>query len=89
MKNQIRTWVYIVTALIILLLSACCYDGRNKTGMLLDEEAIQAPHALIRLQEQPVFHMDNRKRPFAMIDDRNDKIRASDKPLNIQESKPE
>jgi hypothetical protein len=61
-------------------------------AMLLDESPTPALHVLIRLQEQPVFQMDDKKRPFAMLSDSDDKrrkIKAKDKPLTIQESKPE
>ena len=91
MKNDIRKWIYLTTALIALLLSACFDTGNKKPTrtMLQDKEAIQAPYALIRLKERPVFPVDDRKRSFAMIDDRNDKIKAKDRPLNIQESRSE
>jgi len=65
-------------------------------AMLLDESPTPALYALIRPQEQPVFQMDDKKRPFAMVSDSDDKsdkietkIKAKDKPLTIQESKPE
>ncbi len=93
MKNNSRICVYLATGLITFLLSAC-FQTSNKnagiadTAMLLDKSATPAPHALIRLQERPVFQIDDRKRPFAMIDDRSDKIRAGDDPLTIRELKP-
>lgn len=62
------------------------------SAMLQDESPTPALHALIRLQERPVFQMDDKKRPFAMVsdsDDKSRKIKAKDKPLTIQESKPE
>jgi hypothetical protein len=65
-------------------------------AMLLDESSTPALYALIRPQERPVFQMDDKKRPFAMVSDSDDKsdkiepkIKAKDKPLTIQESKPE
>lgn len=93
MKNNSRICVYLATGLITLLLSAC-FQACNKnagtadSAMLLDKSATSAPHALIRLQERPVFQTDDRKKPFAMIDDRSDKIRAGDNPLTIRELKP-
>lgn len=70
-------------------------SDKNKTpaesAMLLDESPTPALHALIRLQERPVFQMDDKKRPFAMVsdsDDKSRKIKVKDKPLTIQESEP-
>ena len=62
------------------------------SAMLLDESPLPALYALISLQERPVFQMDDKERPFAMVSDSDDKgrkIKAKDKPLTIQESKPE
>jgi len=83
----------LAAALMTLSLSACSNAGGQRaagsaTAMQLDEGAIPAPHALIRLQERPAFPVDENKRPFAMIDDRSDKPRAGDKALSIQEAKP-
>lgn len=95
MKNNSRIYVYLAVGLIILLL--VCFYASNKnagavdTAMLLDKSATPAPYALIRLQERPVFQIDDRERPFAMIDDlddRSDKTRVSDNPLSIQELEP-
>jgi hypothetical protein len=60
-------------------------------AMLLDESFTPALHSLIRLQERPVFQMDDKERPFAMINDleySSREIRAKDAPLTISESKP-
>lgn len=94
MKKNVRICVCLVTALIALLLSGCSQAGNKNeetagTAMLLDKSAAPAPHALIRLQERPVFQVDDRKRPLAMIDDRIDKVKADDKLLTIREIKPD
>lgn len=92
MKNNCKIWVYLAAALITLLLSACSDDGNKKTvgtadtSMLLDGEATPAPHTLIRLQERQMFPVDDRKREYAIIEDRDDKQQTSNKPLSIQES---
>jgi hypothetical protein len=60
-------------------------------AMLLDESFTPALQSLIRLQERPVFQMDDKERPFAMINDleySSREIRAKDAPLTISESKP-
>jgi hypothetical protein len=93
MKNNSRLCACLATVLMTLLLSACFQASYKNsrttdTAMLMDKSAIPAPHALIRLQERPVFQIDDKKRPFAMIDDRRDKIRTDDKPLTIRELKP-
>ena len=94
MKDNSRKWIYITAGLLTAsFISACC-GVRIKNAktidaaMLLDEAARPTQHALIRPQERPVFHIDDRKRPFAMIDDRGNKIRSVDKPIHIQEFKP-
>jgi hypothetical protein len=97
MKSNSTICVCLVVGLITLLLPACFEASDKEKGtadsaMLLDESATPAPHALIRLQERPVFQVDERKRPFAAIEDladRSDKIRVGDKPMTIRESKPE
>jgi hypothetical protein len=93
MKNNCRLCAYLTIVLMTLLLSACfkaSYKNSETadTAMLMDKSANPAPHALIRMQERPVFQIDDKKRPFAMIDDRIDKIRTSDKPITIRELKP-
>lgn len=95
MKEDSRTWVYLAIALTALLLSGCFHpdnkttEGFAGTAMLMDREVKPAPQSLIRLQERPVFPVDDRKRPIAMVDDSKEKIKTSDKPINLQESKPE
>lgn len=62
------------------------------SAMLLDESPTPAPHALIRLQERPVFQKDDKMGSFAMMNDLDyigDKIQAYDEPLTIRESKPD
>lgn len=61
------------------------------SAMLLDETFTPALQSLIRLQERPVFQMDDKERPFAMINDleySSREIRAKDAPVTIRESKP-
>ena len=89
MKDDGRILVYGASALVTLLLSGCLTAKTADITLLMDEDAIPARHALLRLQERPVFPLDDRGRSFAMIDDSYDKRRAaSDKPVNIEESKP-
>ena len=92
MRNASRTLVFLSTTLIASLLSAC-FDEGGKTGkgaaeILLDKDAAPASHALVRLQEQPAFPVDEGKKPFAVIGDRDERAPASDKPKSLDESKP-
>ena len=93
MKNN-KKLAYSIIGLIILLLLFVWFQTRNKNmgstdnGMLLDESATPAPYALIRIQEQPVFKIDYTGKPFATmedIDDRSEKFLIDDSPLIIQE----
>jgi len=93
MRRNSRILVYSAIGLVILLLLAW-FGASNKnartadSAMLLDESATPAPYGLTRLQERPVFQIDDRGRPFAMIDDRSDKVLTDDNPLTIQELRP-
>jgi len=97
MKKNSRILAYSATGLIILLLLFAWFQASNKNAgtadnaMLLDESVTPAPYALIRLQEQPVFQIDDTGKPFATIDDlddRGDKVLTDDNPLIIQELRP-
>ncbi len=96
MGKKIRISQYLVVLLTLILLPACLQNSNKKPGnsdhkMILDKSATPASYSLIRLQERPLFQKDDRKRPYGMIediDDLSDKIRVGDKPLTIQEIKP-
>lgn len=86
MKIDSKMRVYVTIATVVIPLCGCSYGGTYKSkGMLLDEEAISAPHGLIRLQERPVFPVDKNKRPYAVLEDSEDKPRITSKPFTIQE----
>jgi hypothetical protein len=75
----------------VALLSACMHQetkGTADPAMLSDKEPIQTPGGLMRLQERPAFPVDDKKRPFAMIDDGAVRAPASGKPVSLQESSP-
>ena len=97
MKNNSRIFAYSAAGLILLLLLFAWFQASNKNAgtvdksMLLDESVTPAPYALVRLQEQPVFQTDDTGKPFATIDDlddRGDKTLTGDNPLTIQELMP-
>jgi len=90
MKNLSKTLVISFTALAASLLSTGCLYEVRKTGkgdaeLLLDREPPAASHALVRLREQPVFPVDEGKKPFAMIGDRDERAPASAKPKSLDE----
>lgn len=82
MINASKTLTVIWTALVALLLSACSAE------ILSDRETAPAAHALIHLQEPPAFPMDDSKRPFAAIADRDKRAPVGDAPFSLEESKP-
>lgn len=92
MRNTSKARVFLSTALAASLLSSgCVYEGR-KTGkgdaeIQLDREPAAASHALVRLREQPVFPVDEGKKPFAMIGDRDERAPVSAKPKSLDESR--
>jgi len=96
MKTTNKVLIYLATGLVILVVLFAWVQTRNKdTGtaaiaMLEDESVTPAPYDLIRIQEQPVFQMDNNGMQFAALDDLEDRIEnlTDDNPLIIQESKP-
>jgi hypothetical protein len=83
MKKNSRILAYSATGLIILLLLFAWFQANNNNAgtadnaMLLDESVTPAPYALIRLQEQPVFQIDDTGKPFATIDDLDDAVTKS------------
>lgn len=92
MINTSKILALISFALVASLLSACS-DGAKKSGkgaveILSDREAAPVTHALNRLQEPPAFPVDDGKRPFAVITDRDKRVPTGDKPLSLEESKP-
>jgi hypothetical protein len=94
MKNYTNRMVCLIAGLIFILPTACYHAGKTSMGptndkMLMDGSGAAAPHALVTLQERPVFQVDDMKRPIAMEADSIKKTRTADKPLTIQESKPE
>lgn len=85
-----------VCAVMILILAACANqggikDGRDASvGIQMDKEAARSTHGLIHLQERPVFPLDDRQRPFAMLlDSRRKASTDEDGPAPIEESRPE
>ena len=82
------------SALMAALLSACLHqESKNvaasaDSAMLLDKEATPAAGGLVRLQEGPAFPVDDKERPFAVINDGDHRAPAGDKPISIQESRP-
>ena len=92
--KKLKIWISIAGLSMALTLSACNGEVEDKsdnprTAMLMDETATPAPHRLIRLQERPVFPVDENKLPIAMLEDSGDKPRPSDKPVELQEAKPQ
>jgi hypothetical protein len=91
MKNESRTSHVLLAVLIASLLSGCSHvesSARRAAEIQSDKEGRRGQYGLIHLRESPAFPVDDRKRPFAMIDDRTDKSRTSEKPMRIEESKP-
>lgn len=95
MNNDSKTGIYFAVVLLALQLSACTGYGHYKTvgttdgAMLMDEDVTPAANKLIRLQEQRPFPIDDRKMPYAMIDDRKKPRKiSSGKPVSITEAKP-
>jgi hypothetical protein len=60
---------------------------RRVAEIQADTEGLRGPFGLVRMSETPPFPVDERKRPYAMLDDRAEKPRASEKPIAIEESK--
>ncbi|MGB5082404.1 MAG: hypothetical protein WBO23_16880 [Burkholderiales bacterium] len=91
MRNLSRTRVFLSATLMAALLAACT-DERSKNGkgaeILLDKDAPPALHTLVRVQEQPAFPVDEGKKPYAVIGDREERAPTSDKPRSLDESKP-
>ncbi len=54
--------------------------------VLEDESPTPAPHSLVRLQEQPTFPRDDNQRQYAMREDFQDRHRASEEPLTLEET---
>jgi hypothetical protein len=90
MKNASRARRLLFTALLASFLSGCVQvEGNAKRAgeIQSDKESLRGSYGLIHLRESPAFPVDEKKRPFAMIDDRTDRARASEKPIRIEESK--
>ena len=88
--NTSRIVKVVFAALIASVPAACTREeGKAKPTAEIqsDTEGLRASNGLIRLQESPVFPVDETKKPFAMIDDRADKVRAGDKPLRMEEQR--
>ena len=89
-----KALAFLSGALMAALLSACMHQesknvkGTADSAMLSDTEATPAPGGLVRLQEGPAFPVDHKEKPFALIDDGDDRAAAGDKPISIQESRP-
>ena len=97
MKIKSRILIYSVAGLVILLLLFAWFQILNKnegtagSAMLQDESVTPAPYALIRLQELPVFPIDDTGKSFATMDDQEDRSgidSTDDNPVIIQELRP-
>lgn len=86
MMNNGKTLALVSTALTALLLSAC--SASPKILALSDREAAPAAYPLVRLQEAPAFPVDERKKPFAAMADREERAPGGDKSSSLEESKP-
>jgi hypothetical protein len=93
MTNASRI-VVVLAAFAASLLWGCRDQSRktdentpNAAEILADREDVPAANALIRLQEEPAFPVDEQGRPFAMVGDGDERLAAaSDKPLSLEES---
>jgi hypothetical protein len=86
-----KTLALVSIALAASFLSACPGETKKSgkaTEILSDKDAAPAAYALIHLQEPPALPVDDVKKPFAAVADREERVPAGDKPLSLQEAKP-
>ena len=87
MNNAGRTSNVLLALVMASALSACAHEEGNvkSAEIQADKESLLAAGGLIHLQESPAFPVDDKKTPFAMMEDRTERARASDKPLRLDE----
>jgi len=63
-------------------------SGNSAAEIQSDMEASSTANTLIRLQEPRVFPLDDKKRPFGAISDRDQRAASTDKSFRLEETKP-
>jgi len=97
MKKYKVIWMSIANLSMAFTLTACKAEVEERaerptppaTEILADKAVKAPPSGLVRLQERPLFPMDENKFSIAMLEDSGEKPRPSDKPVAIAESKPQ
>lgn len=67
---------------------------REEFAMLEDQSPLAARFSLVSLEERRAFPVDDRQRPFAMLDDQQERkkelqARTAQEPFAVEESKPD